>query len=73
MRVCRGAPPRRPFGLEVLDVIGRALRLRCRLHEHHRVVAQDRHPALEVGRAVVEGGVGDAADTAEVRGAHFGD
>jgi hypothetical protein len=48
-------------GVEVLDVIGRTLRLGCRLHQHGRVVTQDVHPALEVRRAVVEGGVGNAA------------
>ena len=36
------------------------------------VVAQDRHPALEVGGAVVDRGVRDPAHAAEVRGAHLG-
>src|SRR6266567_4238405 len=31
-----------------------------------RVVAQDGHPALEVGGAVVDGGVGNAAHTTEI-------
>jgi hypothetical protein len=59
--------------LNVLEVIGRFLRLRCRLHEECRVVVQGRHPALEVGRAVGEGHVGDAAHATQVGGAHFGD
>jgi hypothetical protein len=53
-------------GVEVLDVVGGALRLRRGLHEHRRIMAQDRHPALEVGGAGVEGDVCDAAETAEV-------
>jgi hypothetical protein len=61
------------MGVEVLDVIGRTLRLGCRLHQERRVVAQDLHPALEVGRAGVEGRVGDAAHATQVGGAHFGD
>src|SRR5215468_8339059 len=60
-------------GVEVLDIVHRALRLRRGLHEHRRIMAQDRHPALEVGGAGVDGGVCDAAETAEVRGAHLGD
>ena len=36
-------------------------------------MAQDLHPALDVGGAVVDGGVLDAADATQVRGAHFGD
>ena len=36
------ARPRRPCGVEVLDIIGCFLGLRCRLHEQGRVVAQDR-------------------------------
>ena len=50
-------------GVEVLDVIGRALCLRGRLDEERGVVAQDLHPALEVGRAVGNRGVRDVADT----------
>ena len=61
------------IGVEVLDVVRGSLRLRCRLHEECRVVVQGRHPALEVGRAVGEGHVGDAAHATQVGGAHFGD
>ncbi len=53
-------------GLQVLDIVGRSLGLRCRMDQHGRVVVQDLHPALEVGRAVVEGGVRDAAHAAEM-------
>ena len=60
-------------GVEVLDIVRRALRLRSCLHEHHRIMAQDRHPALEVGGAGGDGGGRDAAETAEVRRAHLGD
>jgi hypothetical protein len=53
-------------GGEVLDIIRGALRLGGRVHEHGRVMAQDLHPALEIGRAVGEGGVGNAAHAAEM-------
>src|SRR4029453_4904123 len=60
-------------GVEVLDIIRRALRLRRGLHEHRRIMTQDRHPALEVGGAGVVGGGGGGADPAGGRRAHLGD
>ena len=44
---CRGLGRGAPLlgarvGVEVLDVIGRLLRLGGRVHQHRRVVAQDR-------------------------------
>ena len=52
--------------VEVLDIISGLLRLRGCVHQHGRIVAQDLHPALEVGRAVGEGGVGNVAHAAEM-------
>jgi len=49
------------LGWQVLDVLRRFLGLRCRMDQQSRIVAQDLHPALEVGRAVGDGGVVDAA------------
>src|SRR5215470_1952912 len=60
-------------GVEVLDVIGRPLRLGSGVHQQGRVMAQHAHPALEIGRTVREGGVGNAAHAAEKRGPHFRD
>src|SRR5262249_61700765 len=60
-------------GVEVLDIVRRALRLRSGLHQHGRVMAQDLHPALEIGRAVGEGEVGHAAHATDIRPAPFGD
>src|SRR6266446_439948 len=73
-RACllRGAL-RTHVGWQVLEVIGGFLCLRCRLHQHGGLITEDLYPAREVGRAVVEGDVGDAAHAAEIRGAHFGD
>ena len=51
---------------QVLDVIGRFLGLRGCLHQHRGLVAQDLHPAREVGGAVGEGDVRDTAHAAEV-------
>ena len=60
-------------GGEVLDVVGGALRLGGCVHQQGRVMAQHAHPALEIGRTVLEGGVGNAAHAAEIRGPHFRD
>jgi hypothetical protein len=60
-------------GVEVLEIVRRALRLRRGLHEHRRIMTQDCHPALEVGGAGVEGDGRNAAETAEVCRAHLGD
>ena len=60
-------------GVEILDVICRTLRLRGRVYQQGRVMAQHAHPALEIGRTVLEGGVGHAAHAAEVRCPHFSD
>src|SRR5262249_57842564 len=60
-------------GVEVLDVVGGALRLGCCLHEQGRIVVQHPHPALEIGRTVLDGGVSNAAHAAEVRCPHFSD
>src|SRR5262245_15309245 len=54
------------LGGEVLDIISGLLRLGGRVHQHGRVVAQDLHPALEVGRAIGEGRVRNAAHAAEI-------
>ena len=60
-------------GVEVLDILRGLLRLGGRVDQQGRVMAQDRHPALEIGRTVLEGGVGNAAHAAEIGGPHFGD
>jgi hypothetical protein len=44
-----------------VGIIRGLLRLGGRVHQHGRVMAQDLHPALEVGGIVGEGGVRDAA------------
>src|SRR5262249_55830871 len=76
----RGGGPRRPAclssalllgvrgGVEVWEVVGGALRLGGGVHQQGHVVAQHPHPALEIGRAVLEGGVGNAAHATEVGG-----
>jgi hypothetical protein len=48
-------------GVEVLDIVGGALRLGGCVHQQGRVMAQHAHPALEIGRTVLEGGIGNAA------------
>ena len=57
---------RHHVGWQVLDVIRGFLGLPGRLHQHGGVVAEDLHPALEVGRAVLKGDVRDAAHAAEM-------
>src|SRR5262245_3493358 len=52
-------------GVEVLDIVGGALGLRGRVDQQGRVMAQHAQPALEIGRTVLEGGVGNAAHAAE--------
>jgi len=53
-------------GLYVLDVVRGSLSLRCCMDEERGVVAQDRHPALEVRSAVGDRDVRHPAHAAEV-------
>ena len=58
--------------VNVLDVVCGSLGLRGRLHQQRGIMAQDRHPALEVRRAVGDRRVRHPTHAAEVGGAHFG-
>ena len=53
-------------GVEVLDIIRGLLRLGGRVHQQGRVVAQDLHPALEIGRTGIDRGLGNAAHAAKI-------